>query len=372
MPKKNKGLPPKPFLYQANHSKMVEFILMPNIARIHLDTFTEDPLDAHSKINDEAYKSLLAAIQNDLSPFKDDISKFYFNDAVNLISLLSARESLFEFDSVYGFIHHCLGLTESELKASILYCTLTNGDFTDFQEPLWSEANEAIHDPTQAMRILNDNEYTSDTKWQVLTLLQDPKKALTTYEALLKELEPIFDKHYKAFEGQLTADVEAFFNRIEALGDKPLDTLSHGILNDALLPKEGVHFLFSYFNAYSVILMPSLRHPMILWGAKVETTFNRLKELHAEQQLERVNLFKTLGDKTRYDVLKCVASGITSTKLIAEALGVTPATISYHLNTLTTTKLILLTQQDNKLLQKVNQEWIMHHIEAFKADMGIK
>ena len=67
-----------------------------------------------------------------------------------------------------------------------------------------------------------------------------------------------------------------------------------------------------------------------------------------------------------------LAKGVTSTKIIAKNLHVSPATISYHLNNLVTAKIAYLDQVEGRYIYKVNEEFLMTAIEELKKDFLLK
>jgi predicted transcriptional regulator len=86
---------------------------------------------------------------------------------------------------------------------------------------------------------------------------------------------------------------------------------------------------------------------------------------------ELITTFKNLGDTTRYKVLKNISNGITSTKDIANSLGVSSATVSYHINQLNTSKILKLERVNGKYINSVNIEWINNCISKLKKDLKL-
>ena len=66
------------------------------------------------------------------------------------------------------------------------------------------------------------------------------------------------------------------------------------------------------------------------------------------------NLFKVLSDKQRRDILVMLKNGRMNAGEIAEALGVTPAALSYHLKLLKGADLILEYKQKNYIYYEIN------------------
>ncbi len=66
------------------------------------------------------------------------------------------------------------------------------------------------------------------------------------------------------------------------------------------------------------------------------------------------NIFKVLADKQRREILVMLKKGRMNAGEIAEALGVTPAALSYHLRLLKDTDLIIEYKQKNFIYYEIN------------------
>ena len=82
------------------------------------------------------------------------------------------------------------------------------------------------------------------------------------------------------------------------------------------------------------------------------------------------NIFKVLSDKQRRDILVMLKKGRMNAGEIAEALGITPAALSYHLKLLKGADLILEYRQKNYIYYELNTsvvEEIMLWLSALKG-----
>ena len=66
------------------------------------------------------------------------------------------------------------------------------------------------------------------------------------------------------------------------------------------------------------------------------------------------NIFKVLADSQRRDILMMLKKGRMNAGEIAEALGVTPAALSYHLKLLKDADLIMEYRQKNYIYYEIN------------------
>ena len=70
--------------------------------------------------------------------------------------------------------------------------------------------------------------------------------------------------------------------------------------------------------------------------------------------MKESNLFKVLSDRQRREILVMLRNGRMSAGEIAEALGVTPAALSYHLRLLRSADLVMEYKQGNFVYYEVN------------------
>lgn len=66
------------------------------------------------------------------------------------------------------------------------------------------------------------------------------------------------------------------------------------------------------------------------------------------------NIFKVLSDSQRRDILVMLKKGRMNAGEIAEALGVTPAALSYHLKLLKEADLVMEYKQKNFIYYEIN------------------
>ena len=66
------------------------------------------------------------------------------------------------------------------------------------------------------------------------------------------------------------------------------------------------------------------------------------------------NIFKVLSDKQRRDILVMLKDGRRNAGEIAEALGISPAALSYHLKLLKSADLVIEYKQKNYVYYEIN------------------
>lgn len=332
---------------------------------------------------DENYFELIPEISKTISremhelalPFKEKLIPFYYStpedrDFDHLIGLMNP---IIGYEDVSKYLDDILKKSDDEILYDVLYAL-------DYFDKDTGEEDKAASRKTAAdlcahrekiMPWMNALSMGSDAKWHLLSFTQAPKKTLEKYIEVIKEIHPVFLNYYERFRDEVTSYAHDFIRRLGEVKGDSLSAVSNGIVTEDLLDTDENDVVISIVNAYAVMLNAANEKPYISWGIKIESIFNAISEIEENRIQERVLLFKNFGDKTRYEVIMNIAKGITSTKIIAKNLGVSSATVSYHLNNLVTAKVIYLKQHEGKYTYQVNRDFISKCIDDLKEDFLI-
>lgn len=332
------------------------------------------------KKNDENYIDLIPEsskktareMQEMALPFKEKLIPFYYStpEDHDFNQILGMMNPIIGYEDVSDYFHDILKKSDDE----ILYGVLLAMDYFDQdtgeedKELSKIRAKELVHDREKIMPWLNALSIGSDAKWHLLAFTQTPRKTLERYIEVINEIHPIFRKYYEGFKVEIRSYADDFIRRLSEIEGDSLSAVSNGIVSESLLQTEEMDIVISMVNEFAVMLNAANEKPYISWGLRIESIFSAISEMEDNKVTERVLLFKNFGDKTRYEVIMNIAKGITSTKIIAKNLGVSSATVSYHLNNLVTAKVIYLKQSEGRYTYQVNKEFIAKCIEDLKED----
>lgn len=365
------------YLFNAQLSKLWDFILFPMHYKEDVHSTKSDSEDENPVPLDEGYTNACDQYKAQLAPFKLQIESFYFENNLNLLTLLKQCVSMVQYPDLFSYLDQLQLVPKVELVAAIHYTGLVRGDYADFQPDLWEKATALANHPEETFNFLNTLDYSHETKWHLLTITQDPHGALKRYGELMRQIQPFFEAAYAPFAPTLEADGKALVSKLNAIEDDPFNKLTDGMVSSSLFSTFPIYVNYSYLFAYSLAILISAPPPVynsssshvVCWGANLESYFLQIKAYSTDRQNERILLFKNLGDKTRYQVAQCVANGIVSTKIIAEQLGVSAATISYHLNHLTASKILLLQSINGKFQYAINKPFVEKSLEAIRMEL---
>lgn len=313
-------------------------------------------------------------LEEQLKPFAHEISTFYhrpFHNTDCLSSLLATSTGLLGFKDERSYLGHLLSLSAKEIQTHILCSLLVKGVWVSKAKDVRPQAETISGNPAQIREFIKELPIESGTKWNLSLILEDPLDHVQRYAALMERLLPLFEEVYEPVAEEVQTYGSYFVGLLNTEGIQKLNTLTDSMVNTDILEEESLEsVLISALTPYTLLLVLSSEPQYLVWGLKVEESVRRIRELKENRLLERISLFKNLGDKTRYEVLKLFAAGETSTKEIAQALGVTSATVSYHINNLTSANILKMGKSNDRFGWVVNYDFIEEVIRGLKSDLG--
>lgn len=312
----------------------------------------EDPKEA------ELYLDFVKQVQEKLEPYRKSIERFFLKDEY---ATQDFNQLLIQ---AYPLLGHQL-----ETYVALLLKEEPKTLKSKLYEALVSSALEKVEDHPNQISFIQNLELDIQYKWHLLLLLEDPKKYISDYFELIKSIEPIFNTFYQPVEGEVIQLGQKIANQLNDTGSSYIETLSHHRLNRSILDIDLVNLFISGIFKYTVTINPKPSYLNLTWGLNMEEGFMKLNQSIENQLSERVLVFKNLGDKTRYEVIKLISQGVTSIKEIATQIGVSSATISYHMNELLNSKIVTLENQNKKFSYIVDYELLDAMIEDLKADL---
>jgi DNA-binding transcriptional ArsR family regulator len=342
------------FRFFTLESKIVDLLLFPTL--VSFSERYESQLGSNNYIDLLPQEGLTfyKEIESALKPFEKEINLFYFDSFENyqFPELLLKHYSPFGYASISDYLAKIESLTEQELLCSFLSKIYLMASDKEKVE------DEVIHalttDISLQIDLIEQVDLSDEDKWKLAGILRQPKLMTAKWLSLIKSLESLFEGFYQQKKEQIEDLGARISDELNASNGESLLPMSNGLVNRTLLPNGNI--LISFIQGYAIRINTSSSTPYLSWGLDIESVLEGIKNAKEADLKERVLIFKNLGDKTRYEVVKLIAEGVASAKEIAQILGVSQATISYHINNLTSSKLLLLQKEDAKYTYKVNFE----------------
>lgn len=348
-------------------SRVVEFVFFPSLATY------EKSDKAFGALNYELLTpgsvDRWGLIAEELAPFKEGFDQFTFSGYSYYFDLMYQLD-LKKLRGERDYLRTIQALGRDELTAHLRDFLDRNLDITI---PLGAAGG---HDTTQAFQILSTSSLDNNDKWKLLAILEDPELIRDRYVQFMEEIIPIFSRYYGEVVYAVAAYARQVQKELETGVTQELDDLARQFLIqesiEALENSETLNFFPLGVLDYSFNMISRHETTDLFLGINVLDYHFKLSSFEERIKEERITVFKNLSDKTRYDVLKLIARGDSSTKVLAEKLGVTSAAISYHLKQLTNDRLIQFDANRRKNGYRINRERMNHAIAGLLEDLDIK
>lgn len=361
------------FKFYPKESRLYDFLRLPRLL-FYKESITESEWQDYLKdINMAEYLDYVGRVEDKLNPFIKDIEVFYtkpFINDYNFIDLVTQFDSFFGYKDERDYLDYLLTLTEDEINENIIYSLMIEEeDIHTHSEELRNKAREISSSQSHMLSFIKNLSIDAALKWNLFLYVEEPILYMKKYVDLMLKLLPIFNAFYKEVEEKVIDYGAYLMDYLNKHGAKGLSDITYSILDAKVLNQDDINLLISVNFSYAISLMSMSKKNYLAWGLKMEDAFRQMKENNENKINERVQIFKNLGDKTRYDVLRLIASGETSVKEIAKVTGVSSATISYHLNNLLTSKIIKMDRIENKYGYVVDYDLLNRTIEELKEDL---
>ncbi|NLW21860.1 MAG: winged helix-turn-helix transcriptional regulator [Tissierellia bacterium] len=360
------------FRFSLTGSRIYDFIHFPRLLYYTQEYESSKEWQNYEELVMDDYLDLVKKVEDRLKPFSKEIEIFYMKDlfsGYDFIDLISRATGLLGYEREEEYLDVLLTLDEQEIRRNIILSILIQNE-NSFSEETRTRADEIIKDRDVMISFIKELPTEAGIKWNLFLFIDEPLKYTKIYVGLMTKLLPIFKDIYLPYEEEVKKYGEELVSFLNKKGAEGLREISYSILDASILDNKEVYtILISVFFSYTVSMAVTMEDKYIAWGIEMEEAFKKMKEINDNKINERVQVFKNLGDRTRYEVLKLIASGETSTKEIANRLGVTSATVSYHINNFLTSKVIKLDKSNTRFGYVVDYDLLNEIIEGLKEDL---
>lgn len=369
------------FNFYPNESRIYDFLKFPRLV-FYIEAH-EEMEDEHNykDIDIDDYLDFVREVEIKLKPYEKEIKKFYtkkFTDSYSFVESIMKANSIFSYKDEKEYLNMLLSMSDEDIIRSIVYSiTMFNQDFGGSLRESVKRAEEISSKEENIKRenvieLIKEFPIDPSEKWNLFLMAENPTRYMKEYVKLMNNIFSIFEEFYLDYEKEVNRYGKYLVDFLNKKGDSGLEEITYSILDLNMLEGEEVKILISLMFSYELAVTSQEEDMYFAWGLKMEKAFKEMKAINENKVNERVQIFKNLGDRTRYEVLKLIASGETSTKNIAKVLDVSSATISYHINNLLTSKVIKINTSKDKYRYRVDYDLLEKVIEGFKEDLNLK
>ena len=295
-----------------------------------------------------------------LESYKDNILYFYKDDALRMFFVNVKNVLRYHSFDEYAKVLH--SMDEGQIKQQLM-TTIVKQD--EEEASVEDKVTELLGNQFAFLDFLKNLPIDDTVRWNYFTIMSQPKKFVEDFISLHQTLKPIFEKVYAEYLPILEKSYQEFETTIQEhptilaeafSGTKVIEEIDWASDEISVIPT----LLLSdfYFQDSEILIL----------GAKSLEVIQRVIQTRLDKQQERINVFKNLGDKTRYQIFCEIAKGTKSVKKIAEQLGITSATVSYHINELVLSNLVVQGWNKKDCTQAIHTELITEVMNGLMED----
>ena len=235
--------------------------------------------------------------------------------------------------------------------------TITDNQFKSIILDAYNEISEeertidSISTLNNIIKFLKELDLKENTKWKLMIILNDPKKYYKSLIKIIKDNKSAYDQACKAVEKPLC---KLIGNYIKYVNSNKCEVLNNIIKN----------------NDSNIIIIPTLAFSTSLFEFKNTYFMGLLYEIIDKEYIysmgnkgELVLKLKALSDKSKLEIISLLKAGPKYSLEIAEALKLTPATVSYHMGSLLECSMVVVEKKQGKVYYHLNKVGLKNFID---------
>lgn len=199
------------------------------------------------------------------------------------------------------------------------------------------------------------------TKWLCSQLWRQPQYYLALYQELLALCTPVIETH----EAPLQKEFDAAIAQTQAaLAGEPADFMQQFGMKELVLDAMIVRPSVTFFNGISLIwdsLVPG--SPYYFVPGIYHDQLGDLIRQYSDNTEYLCDRLKAISDQRRLDILKLIKAEPLCGQDLSERIGLSPATISHHMNSLVSAGFINVGKQSPRVSYSINREFIKDFLQ---------
>ncbi len=258
--------------------------------------------------------------------------------------------------TIDNFVDYLMGLSDEEVKLIILSNLNSAGLNISYEELLLISQDE-----TRILDFLRKLKLTSSIKWEALDFFRDVRSSMKKFIDLVNKYIPI----YKKVINNNKKLIEGFENYIENGIDSEGEVFFAKLVRDSIsLDAEQIIVGTLFFRSRNLICATVGEKLYVFIGMDYEET----ARLALGDGDSVMSVFKNLADKTRFHILNLLKDRELYGQEIAEKVGITMATVSYHMNYLLASNLVKLEKVGQKGYYSLKKDTLKKSIDFLNSN----
>lgn len=234
--------------------------------------------------------------------------------------------------------------------------------------------NENIKNIDEIIKSLNDKTYifnlvetlpiNDEYKWKIAELICNVEIYKKNYIEFLEHFSIEYMKENEQIKKFKTKFNNHIVKMLKSDGKKYIENILDGRLD---ISENNIYISTLFYGNFNISIEKHTESDYLMIGIDSEKIYKSFNNKNF------INIFKNLGDSTRFNVLKILyKNNYITLQELADKLNVSIPTISYHIESLTLYNLISIKKAGNKSIYKVNTDTIKSCCEYLSKEFNLK
>jgi DNA-binding transcriptional ArsR family regulator len=296
-------------------------------------------------------KEIVNWVENTLDKIPDDKKsdlEVYFNEESYFGICLISEIPLLNINSIEEYINYL-----KHKEPAYFLKKFTESGYGPAVDIKIEKVKELIQNEKKAADFVqNELNLSSSQKWNLLQFYFNPEKMKSDFINLLDwYYYNIFSDEIDWIKEKYDKINSKYQENLKRYGNKYLENILSRFIDEPLAG-EKVTVVFSYFHETALLnSFTDKSHTFYLIGFRFPDIFAGDKQ----GLLGSLELFKSLADETRLNIISLLAEKTMYGNELAEKLNLSNATISHHVSKLLVNNIIQAKKEDNKLYYRLNK-----------------
>lgn len=314
------------------------------------------------KMGTEATFEKLEAIVNSIvnnKKINNQKLEQYFDKDTSVLDLIG-REDIWKYKELKEYLNH-LSEIDCEYFEEKIVKSLSKGELDEEEVKNITSSKESI------INYVNDLDIKSSVKWEIFSMINYKQKYMYDFIQFINEYIPI----YKSIQKERIKHIKKFNDYLEKnIKQSGIDFIKNITKNIVKLDDfEKIYITSVYIDDLTINIKDKENTCYIYFGVNFENVINKM--LGSGDLENNLNIFKNISDKTRFQIIKLLLKRDYYGLEIAQALSITTATVSYHMDYLLLTGIVHCEKRDHKAYYSLNKDTLRNTIQFLSKELDL-
>lgn len=270
--------------------------------------------------------------------FNWEYTDIFFNGSISVIDYVVNTNDMWSIMDEKNILNYIKNVSEKDIKNKIIKSLLNNINSKE------TKIDTILYDNKKLINLISHQEFPDQIKWKLLDFINNSSIYMENLLLNLKNYIKIFDKALEKNKTIIDNFNTYVQNQINLKGIKFLEEYTKDAFNYNNFPD--IYLSTAFINCYSLQGGPKENRANLFIGIEF---FNLIKQLGGKGNIEKnLNVFRNLCDNSRFQILKLLLNGGLYAQELANKLGISMPTVSYHINFLLSSNLVTIEKQDGR------------------------